>query len=97
MPSAEIGSQLTDSGINSQQLFTVGIPGILAVEWRARAANSSAVYLGSDSAAKSSGMQLLPGDAVTRVYHPVEVKATTFWVFGGSSTDRLDWEVLRAD
>lgn len=92
------GSQNITDSVSAIQLFgTTEKPGVFGAVFRARAGNNEAVYLGSDSAAKSSGLELLPGDMHSATYHPTEVRASTFWVYGLDSGDRLDWEVLRAD
>lgn len=92
------GSQnITDTASAIQLFGAVERPVVFAVEWRARAGNNEAVYLGTDSAAKSSGLELLPGDVKHSVYHPLGVKASNFWVWGADSGDKLDWEVLRED
>lgn len=94
MPRALFGSQNVADTATAVQLFT-DEGGIFAATFKARAGNNGSIYIGSNSATKSSGFELLPGDREDRAYHPVSIKANLFWVWGADSGDRLDWEVLR--
>lgn len=92
------GSQNITDTTDAIQLFGAQQnPHVMGAIFRARVGNNEAVYLGSDSAAKSGGLELLPGDMHTASYEPITVRADTFWVYGLDSGDRLDWEVLRTD
>jgi hypothetical protein len=79
------------------QLFTSDLPRVTAVSFKARPGNAAGIYLASDSAAKSSGFELLAGDREDWTFEPPTVKGTSFWAWGADSGDRLDYIVLFED
>lgn len=90
------GSQnITDTASAIQLFGSEAKPNVLAVTFKARSTNAGNVYLGNDSTAKSSAFELAPGDVADRVYSPIAVSAANFWVWGATSNDKLDYEVLR--
>lgn len=79
------------------QLQTAPRPRIRSAVFKARSGNTSSVFLASDSAAKSSGFELTAGSREEWSLLPATVKGTAFWVWGASSGDRLDYQLLLED
>lgn len=93
-----ISSQnITDTTSSIQFVTSAEEHRVFAITMKARIGNTGPVYIGTDSAAKSSGFELLKGDREDWVFHPLTVAANTFWVFGTSSGDKLDFMVVRED
>lgn len=76
------------------QLQAAPRPRIRSAVFKARAGNSGSVFLASDSAAKSSGFELTAGHREEWLLLPATVKGTAFWMWGASSGDRLDYQLL---
>lgn len=73
------------------QLQTAVRPRIRSAIFKARAGNTGSIFLASDSAAKSAGFELAAGDREEWLLLPATVKGSTFWAWGASSGDRLDY------
>lgn len=83
----------TDSA-NAVQLFSTDSPKVMAIVFKARAANVESIYVADDSAAKSSGFQLAAGDREDWSFEPATVKATNFWVWASASGDIVGYTAL---
>jgi len=90
-----IGSQLVSDTSTAVQLITVDVPQILAISMKARAGNVGSIFVADDSSAKSSGMEITAGGREDWNFHPTTHKASTIWVWGNSSGDRLDYVIVR--
>ncbi len=84
---------LTDT-MDAVQLQTSPRPRIRSAVFKARTGNTGSIYLATDSSAKSSGFELTAGSKEEWSLLPATVKGTTFWVWGASSGDRLDYQLL---
>ncbi len=80
--------------VTAVQLQPSPRPRIKSVIFKARSANAGSIFLGSDSAAKSAGFELAAGNREEWPLLPATVKGTAFWVWGASSGDRLDFQLL---
>lgn len=79
------------------QLQAAPRPRIRSVIFKARSGNTGSVFLASDSATKSDGFELAAGAREEWSLLPATVKGTAFWVWGASSGDRLDYQLLLED
>lgn len=76
------------------QLQTAPRPRIRSGVFKARTGNTGSIFLASDSAAKSAGFELTAGAREEWTLLPATAKGTAFWVWGASSGDRLDYQLL---
>ncbi len=83
--------------VTAVQLRSAPRPRIRSAVFKARAGNTGSVFLASDSATKSDGFELAAGDREEWMLLPASVKGSTFWVWGGTSGDRLDYQLLLED
>ncbi len=80
--------------VDAVQLESAPRPRVRTAVFKARAGNTGSVFLASDSAAKSSGFELVAGDREEWSMLPASVRGSTFWVWGESSGDRLDYQFV---
>jgi hypothetical protein len=80
--------------VDSVQLQPASRPRIRSVLFKARTGNTASIFLASDSGAKSTGFELAPGDREEIVTFPATLKGSTFWIWGASSGDKLDYALL---
>lgn len=80
--------------VTAVQLQTAPRPRIRSAVFKARAGNTGSIFLASDSAAKVAGFELTAGSREEWSLLPATVKGTAFWVWGASSGDRLDYQLL---
>ncbi len=69
-------------------------PRVRSAVFKARVGNTGSIFLASDSAAKSSGFELGSGDREEWAMVPATVKGSAIWVWGASSGDRLDYQLV---
>ncbi|MDA0232080.1 MAG: hypothetical protein O3B04_04615 [Chloroflexi bacterium] len=89
-----IASLSVADSVSAVQLQSAPRPRVRSVVFKARVGNIASIYLASDSAAKSAGFELAPGDREEWCALPATLKGSTYWIWGASSGDRLDYALL---
>lgn len=89
-----VTSVLIADTVASVQLQSAQRPRIRSGVFKARSGNTGSIFLASNSTAKSAGFELTAGDREEWMFLPASVKGSTFWVWGASSGDRLDYQLL---
>ena len=79
------------------QIFTTDVPRIVSITMKARSGNVGSVFLADDSAALSSGLEVLAGDREDWDFAPATVKGSSIWVMFADSGDDLDFAALMED
>ncbi len=89
-----VSSLLVADTLTSVQFQTAPRPRIRSAVFSARTGNTGSIFLATDSAAKSSGFELSAGTREEWSMLPATVKGSALWVWGASSGDRLDYQLL---
>ena len=92
-----IASLSVADSVDAIQLQSAPRPRVRSVVFKARSGNTASIYLASDSAAKSAGFEFTPGNREEWSALPATLKGTTYWIWGASSGDRLDYALLLED
>ena len=89
-----VASFTVADSVDAVQIQTSARPRMRSAVFKARTGNAGSVFLASDSAAKSSGFELAAGDREEWTVLPSSVKGSAVWVWGASSGDRLDYQLV---
>ena len=92
-----VGSLNIADSSAAAQLLPTEMPRVAALSLRARSSNTAGIYLADNSAAKSSGFEMLAGDSAKWTFGQATVRGTSFWVWGADSGDRLDYAIVLED
>lgn len=82
---------------NAAQMLSTELRRVMAITLKARSGNVGGIYIADDSAAKSSGFELLANDREDWSFDRATVKGASFWAWGADSGDKLDYSVLLED
>lgn len=89
-----VASLSVSDSVDAVQLRSAPRPRVRSVVFKARTGNTGSIYLASDSAAKSAGFEFVPGYREEWSVLPATLKGSTYWIWGASSGDRLDYALL---
>lgn len=89
-----VASLSVADSVDAVRLQPTARPRLRSAVLKARAGNSGSIFVASDSAAKSAGFEFAPGNREEWSTLPATLKGSTYWVWGASSGDVLDYALL---